>query len=109
MGCRLGSMSFPVQASGDLLTTAELSVCTVYQRTRCEKPFRRMTYFGAMRAWDTRAEFGYMKQIEDDFQEVALRIINRSVPKIEGTDKCKVDQFFCAVENACYVQVQRNS
>jgi hypothetical protein len=50
--------------------------------------------FCAMRAWDTRAEFGYMKQIEDDFQEVALRIINRSVAKIEGTDKCKVDQFF---------------
>jgi len=50
--------------------------------------------FGAMRAWDTRAEFGYMKQIEDEFQEVALRIIKGNITKIEGTDKHRVDQFY---------------
>jgi hypothetical protein len=50
--------------------------------------------FCAMRAWDTRAEFGYMKQIEDQFQELASRIIKKSVAKIEGADKHKVDQFF---------------
>ena len=50
--------------------------------------------FCAMRAWDTRAEFGYMKQIEDQFQELASRIIDKSVTKIEEADKHKVDQFF---------------
>ena len=50
--------------------------------------------FCAMRAWDTRAESGYMKQIEDQFQELASRIIEKSATKIEGIEKHKVDQFF---------------
>jgi hypothetical protein len=50
--------------------------------------------FCAMRAWDTRAEIGYMKQIEDEFQELASRIIKRELAKIEAADKHKVDRFF---------------
>lgn len=50
--------------------------------------------FCAMRAWDTRAEFGYMKKIEDQFQGLASRIIDKTVTKIEGSDKHRVDQFF---------------
>jgi Protein of unknown function (DUF4238) len=50
--------------------------------------------FCAMRAWDTRAEVGYMKQIEREFRDLAERITNRTVTKIEAADKYKVDQFF---------------
>ena len=50
--------------------------------------------FCAMRAWDMRAELGYMKEIEDEFQELVSRIIKRNVTKIEGADKGKVNQFF---------------
>jgi len=50
--------------------------------------------FCAMRAWDARAEVGYMKQIEDEFQELASRIIRRKIIKIEVADKPKVDAFF---------------
>jgi hypothetical protein len=50
--------------------------------------------FCAMRAWDTRAEVGYMKQIESGFQALASLIIEDKVTKIEGPDKHKVDLFF---------------
>lgn len=50
--------------------------------------------FCAMRAWDMRAEVGYMKQIEDEFQEFASRIIDGSVRRVEAADKRKADQFF---------------
>jgi hypothetical protein len=50
--------------------------------------------FCAMRAWDTRAEWGYMKQIENAFQELAARIINGTTLNIEAGDKQIADTFF---------------
>jgi len=50
--------------------------------------------FCAMRAWDTRAERGYMKQIEDAFQELASKVINHTVVKIGTNEKEKIDAFF---------------
>ena len=50
--------------------------------------------FCAMRAWDLRAEHGFMKQIEDEFQELAEKIIAGTVTMIGPADKGKVDRFF---------------
>jgi hypothetical protein len=47
-----------------------------------------------MRTWDKRAEAGYMKEIEDDFQELASRIIEEKFSRIDDTSKQKVDRFF---------------
>jgi hypothetical protein len=50
--------------------------------------------FCAMRAWDKRAETGYMKEIEDDFQELAGKVIDGKVVSIGQSNKLKVDRFF---------------
>jgi hypothetical protein len=50
--------------------------------------------FCVMRAWDAKAEFGYMKQIEDKFQSLAIRIIKKEIIKINAPEKYVIDQFF---------------
>lgn len=59
---------------------------------RSAKP--RDVIFCAKRAWDARAERGYMKAIEDEFQELAERIIAGATSVIEPVDKGKIDRFF---------------
>jgi len=48
--------------------------------------------FCAMGAWDNRAEAGYMREIEDEFQGLASRIIQAEVSKIDDANKQKVDR-----------------
>jgi hypothetical protein len=62
------------------------------QQTRSAVPGDAM--FCAMRAWDLRAERGFMKQIENEFQELAEKIIAGTVTAIGPADKGKVDRFF---------------
>lgn len=50
--------------------------------------------FCARRAWDKRAEAGYMKSIEDGFQQLADEIIADRVTEIDDTQKHAVDYFF---------------
>ncbi len=50
--------------------------------------------FCAMRAWDQRAESGYMKRIEDPFQNLAEDIIAGSVPIITDAHKPIIDRFY---------------
>lgn len=50
--------------------------------------------FCAMRAWDSRAEAGYMKGIEDRFQELASEIIEGTVTTISAEQKETIDAFF---------------
>src|SRR5579864_5945899 len=50
--------------------------------------------FCARRAWDQRAEIGYMKQIEDEFQPLAERVIAGFQQRISPHDKSVVDHFF---------------
>jgi hypothetical protein len=51
--------------------------------------------FCAKRAWDTGAETGFMKHIEDQFQPLASLIIKEKITKIdEPEDKHKIDLFF---------------
>jgi hypothetical protein len=50
--------------------------------------------FCAKRAWDQRAEAGYMKSIEDAFQELADKIIAGDVISLDPEEKVTVDAFY---------------
>jgi len=50
--------------------------------------------FCARRAWDQRAEAGYMKSIEDPFQNLAVKIIKGLVLTIGDKEKRIVNEFF---------------
>jgi hypothetical protein len=50
--------------------------------------------FCAMRASDTRAEWGYMQQIENAFQKLAARVVSGATLNIDAGDKQIADGFF---------------
>jgi hypothetical protein len=50
--------------------------------------------FVAKRAWDHRAERGYMKSIEDAFQAFAVKIIGGLVPQIDDANRRAVNDFY---------------
>src|SRR4051812_40754284 len=50
--------------------------------------------FWRRRAWDQRAERGYMKQIEDRFQPLADRIVSGTLTEIPEESMHDVNQFF---------------
>ena len=51
--------------------------------------------FCARRSWDQRAETGYMKQIEGEFQEIAERVLmNQMDHDFDETDKLKLNEFY---------------
>jgi hypothetical protein len=50
--------------------------------------------FCAKRAWDERAEAGYMKGIEDAFQALATKIIKRTVSTIDAEGDSIVNRFY---------------
>jgi hypothetical protein len=66
--------------------------CLSTSRVRKATPSDAMFY--TMRAWDARAEHGYMKKIEDTFQSLASGIIDGSVTKIGTSEKHTIDQFY---------------
>jgi hypothetical protein len=59
------------------------------RRTKPDDPI-----FGAKRAWDHRAERGYMKSIEDAFQALAVKIIGGVVLEIDDANKRAVNDFY---------------
>lgn len=50
--------------------------------------------FCARRAWDERAEAGYMKHIEDEFQKIARSIVNGQAVTITPEQKPAIDRMF---------------
>jgi hypothetical protein len=50
--------------------------------------------FCAMRAWDQRAERGYMKRIEDEFQHLASKVIEGVLSEIGEAEKGVIDHFY---------------
>lgn len=64
---------------------------------RRDKVFRTRpgnSIFYADRAWDQRAESGYMKRIEDDFQRLVAPIVDGKVQTIPTEAKAAIDGFF---------------
>jgi len=66
----------------------------VHDHKRAEELLLRPTseYFCVQRAWDQRAEVGYMKAIEDAFQDVADRIISGECA-LNTDDEMAITQF----------------
>ena len=64
----------------------------LHQKRRPAKP--RDSIFCARRAWDQRAEAGYMKSIEDQFQHLATQIVASHIQSIPADQKEIVDQFY---------------
>lgn len=50
--------------------------------------------FCAQRAWDQRAESGYMKEIEDQFQRVAVDVLGGAIANITEDNKLVVSRFY---------------
>jgi hypothetical protein len=50
--------------------------------------------FCAKRAWDQRAERGYMKRIEDEFQILASKVVEGALSEIGEAEKGVVDHFY---------------
>ncbi len=70
-----------------------VSVYDIRRRRVCRKTLKNVI-FCAKRAWDTPAEVGYMKRIEDAFQVLAMDIIGGTVSEIGSTKKGIVDYFY---------------
>jgi hypothetical protein len=82
----------------------KVSFCDVVRKTvRPAGPTDDM--FVARRAWDQKAESGYMKNIEDAFQPLADRIIKGRVTSIRGADAVTVSNFYAL----WYVRARRRS
>jgi hypothetical protein len=64
----------------------------VRRRVRPAKP--KDVVFCARRAWDQRAESGYMKEIEDAFQPLASAIVAGDVTAIGETERAIVNTFY---------------
>jgi hypothetical protein len=56
------------------------------------KPNNRL--FCACRAWDQRAEAGYMKRIEDEFQAIVAPIIDNKVEAVASEHKPVIDRMY---------------
>ena len=50
--------------------------------------------FCARRSWDQRAESGFMKKIEDVYQELADRIVDGTVLKLSKADQAKIADMY---------------
>jgi hypothetical protein len=50
--------------------------------------------FCARRAWDQRSEAGFMKRIEDAFQDLASQIVSGTVSEVSDIEKGVVDRFY---------------
>lgn len=63
-------------------------------RNKVIRPRPDNTIFGANRAWDQRAESGYMKRIEDRFQQVADAIIARKTGTVSAQERPAIDWMY---------------
>lgn len=62
-------------------------------KTFLVKPTNQL--FCAKRAWDQRAETGFMRTIEDDFQAIANRIIEGELTSFKMADLRGINEFYC--------------
>jgi hypothetical protein len=63
-------------------------------RNKVIRPKPDNAVFGASRAWDQRAESGYMKRIEDRFQQIADAIIAGNVTTVSERERPAIDRMY---------------
>lgn len=52
-------------------------------------------HFCALRAWDQQAESGFMKEVEDRFQELAKRIMDSDLESLGTAELEVINKFYC--------------
>ena len=60
------------------------------------------TLFCARRAWDQSAESGFMKEIEDVYQELAEKIVDGVVSKLSKADQAIITDMYALWNIRCY-------
>jgi hypothetical protein len=84
---------FPLKTMEQFTQGGRLSVYLIARREVIPaKP--NNSVFCACRAWDERAEAGYMKRIEDEFQAVVAPIIDKKVGAIASEHKPVIDRMY---------------
>jgi hypothetical protein len=84
---------FPLKTMEQFAQGGRISVHLLARgKVRPMKPSNAL--FCARRAWDQRAEAGYMKQIEDEFQATIAPIIAGKVGEITSEQKPAVDRMY---------------
>jgi hypothetical protein len=63
-------------------------------RNKIIQPKPDNTIFCASRAWDQRAETGYMKRVEDKFQRVAAAIVAGKTATVSAEEKSAIDWMY---------------
>jgi len=84
---------FPLKSTERFTQGGRVSV-SLKARTKVMSLKPNDALFCAHRAWDQRAEAGYMKRIEDEFQTVVAPIIDGKVETIATKQKPAVDRMF---------------
>lgn len=85
---------FPLKSIARFADAAGTVSLSDFSRKRSRRAKPSDDIFCAKRAWDERAEAGYMKEIEDAFQHLADSILNGSVEHVRGDDVRIVCNFF---------------
>jgi hypothetical protein len=85
---------FPAKSIGRFIDTAGRVDLVDKIRGRRRKARQNDPIFCAQRAWNQRVESGYMKDMEDEFQELADQIIAGTVVEIDAEQKETVNRFF---------------
>jgi hypothetical protein len=60
--------------------------------------------FCARRAWDARAETGYMKHIEDEFQKIVGPIVDGKAETLVPEHKPAIDRMYALLAHAVSIQ-----
>jgi hypothetical protein len=84
---------FPLKSMEQFAQDGRLSVHLITrQKIICTKPNNKL--FCASRAWDERAETGYMKQTEDAFQSAVAPVLDKKIGAIASEHKPIIDRMF---------------
>jgi hypothetical protein len=84
---------FPLKTMEQFAENDHVSVCFIargeVRPAKIDNPL-----FSARRAWDQRAESGYMKRIEDEFQSIVAPTINGTVGEVTSKQKAAIDRMY---------------
>lgn len=86
---------FPAKSIGRFAgADGQVDVQLLDSRNKVIRPRPHNPIFGANRAWDQRAESGYMKRIEDRFQQVADGIIAGKTTTVLAEQREAIDRMY---------------
>jgi len=85
---------FPTKSIERFAMDGRVETRLLGSRDKIIRPRPDSRIFCADRAWDQRAETGYMKRIEDNFQQTVSPIIDRKVTIVSAEAKSAIDRMY---------------